>query len=298
MKLIKTYHSSDTITTKCIFKVNESKNEDHVESVFVNYHNKQIICYSTQVGCKGGCKFCYSGIHGEFKRNLTAEELSEQCLYTLEMGKTKHLFSINKPILFSAMGIGDPLDNYENYISHIEELSVRFPGSKFALSTRASNPSDIDCLIDDTRCISDFKLQVSLHTPFEAQRRMLMSTSADLNDIMKACANYIDRTKRNIEFNITLMYDINDSIEHAGEIAHLLQNNFTKDMMQYIKVKINRFNYWDGCEYHGSDMLMINLYINILRQYNINVEFYETDGSDICSACGQLGFNITQKGEN
>ena len=102
-------YSKDNVCRKYIQTTTDNY---RIETSYVDYKNKYIICFSTQVGCNLRCKFCYNGIKCNFKRNLTSEEICNQIENVLREERPNK----DKPILFSAMGIGEPLLNYDNLV--------------------------------------------------------------------------------------------------------------------------------------------------------------------------------------
>lgn len=298
MHLVKSISSADRITTKFVFGTNDGY---LVEAVYVNYENKHIICYSTQVGCNGGCKFCYNGIKRNFKRNLRFREIVDQCLYIygnyIDDQMPEEPDDDDKPILFSAMGIGDPLDNYDEYIASIKHFNSVIPTSrlftgknKFALSTCAPNPRRIYSLIPDTE-LMNFKLQISLHSAFPDQRNELIPMAGNLDEIINAVTSYIVATNRDVEFNVTLMQGINDTPDHAQAIYNSFYKFYRHGVMNHVSVKINKFNQIDGCSLHESDKKTIDSFMNALNLNGIRAEYYETNGADINAACGQLALD-------
>ena len=111
-------NSKDNVSRKY---VQSTIDNYRLETLYVDYKNKHIICFSTQIGCSLGCKFCYNGLKHNFKRNLTKEEICNQIENVIIKEKLKN----NKPILFSAMGIGEPLLNYDNLISALHYLDKK-----------------------------------------------------------------------------------------------------------------------------------------------------------------------------
>lgn len=283
--------SSDNMAVKYLMRTDDLH---YVEATYVDYPNKHIICYSTQIGCHNQCKFCYNGIHPGFVRNLSSGEMINECLYIManRLGG-RHPGEERKPILFSAMGIGDPLDNYDNYITSINYLNTICTEDKirFAMSTCASEPDKIRSLIKSTEGL-DFKLQISLHSPFPDQRHELMPHAGHMRSTLMACDDYINHTNnRDIEFNIILMDGVNDDLEHAEALATLFNTYFKGYVVRsHVRIKINKFNDVEGCMFKGSPMSRIISFIQRLKEHGYSAEYYKTNGSDINGACGQLRY--------
>ena len=159
-------YSKDTISRKY---VQTTADDYRIETLYVDYKNKYIICFSTQVGCNLRCKFCYNGIRHNFKRNLTSKEICNQIENVMNEEKPNK----DKPILFSAMGIGEPLLNYDNLIKAFHILNKKYPNNKFALATTGVNLKNILNLAKDLKDINKFKLTISLHSADEEKRKYL-----------------------------------------------------------------------------------------------------------------------------
>ena len=271
IKIKNVVHSSDKISRKYI---QETENKHRIETLYVDYRNKNIICFSTQIGCNMGCKFCYNGLKNNFKRNLTYSELCEQIENVLRSENIGN----DKIILFSAMGIGEPLLNYDNLVATIHYLNNKYPNSKFALATCGVNLKSILRLSDDLKDIKNFKLTISLHSASDKKRNSIMPVSSDLNSLIKTVKEYKKISGRKVEWNYVLFDGVNDTIEDAKSLFKLLGRD------EYIK--INKFNLVENCDLRGSKN--VDKFISELKKYNMEVEYYETNGEDINAACGQM----------
>lgn len=245
-----------------------------IETLYVNYKNKYIICFSTQVGCNLGCKFCYNGIRHNFKRNLTSDEICEQIENVINKEKPDN----DKPILFSAMGIGEPLLNYDNLVKAFHILNKNYANSKFALATTGVNLKGILNLAEDLKDINKFKLTISLHSADKIKRNYLMPISSNLMQLVETVKKYKEISGREVEWNYVLFNNINDSIEDAQMLFELLGKE------EYIK--INKFNKVEISELSESENKEI--FISKLKDLGMQVEYYETNGVDIDGACGQM----------
>lgn len=220
-----------------------------------------------------GCKFCYNGIKHNFKRNLTAEEITNQ----IENVIKKENPGNDKPILFSAMGIGEPLLNYDNLIKAFHYLNDVYPNNKFALATSEINSENILKLAKDLKNLK-FKLTISLHSANQEKRNSLMPVNIDLTTLVNTVKEYQRISKKEVEWNYVLFDGINDTVLDAKMLFELLgQNEF---------IKINKFNKVENSSLVESRN--INLFISELKKLGMPVEYYETNGSDINGACGQL----------
>ena len=271
IKVTKIYYSKDISTKKYVQKTYDNHK---IETTFVDYINKYIICFSTQIGCNLGCKFCYNGIKHNYIRNLTSQEICDQIENVLEEAKPKN----DKIILFSAMGIGEPLLNYNNLINSFLYLNKKYPNSKFALATTGINLQNIMKLGNDLKDIKEFKLTISLHCANQDKRNDLMPIKVDNKSLIETVKKYQELYYRKVEWNILLFQDINDSEVDAKELYELLGKN------QYIK--INKYNKIPTTNLKESSQ--VDLFISILKNYGMQVEYYETNGDDINAACGQM----------
>lgn len=277
LDIIQVEYSKDNVTRKY---VQQTRDGFRIETAYVDYSNKHIICFSTQVGCNLGCQFCYNGLKHNFIRNLTYYEIVCQ----IENVIIRENISHDKPILFSAMGIGEPLLNYNNLIIAIDYLNEKYPGNKFALATTGINLDNILKLACDLKYI-DFKLTISLHSVDNFKRKMLMPFSGDVEKIIDTVKKYEVMSDRKVEWNYVLFDGVNDSLEDAKLLYDILGN---KEV-----IKINKFNNVDICSLNESKN--IEDFINALRNYGMICEYYETNGADISAACGQMISSHTLK---
>lgn len=271
MKICNVYFSKDKVSKKYI---QNTIDNFRIETSYVNHKNKYIICFSTQIGCNLGCKFCYNGIKHNFKRNLTTVEICEQIENVIKHEKPNN----EKPLLFSAMGIGEPLLNYDNLIDAFYYLNQKYPGSKFALATTGISLKNILRLASDLKDIKCFKLTISLHSANAYKRSYLIPSSKNLVSLVKTVNEYQQISGRNVEWNYVLFNNINDSKTDAKELFKLLG----KDAY----IKINKFNKVEISNLIESQN--VDSFILELKKYGMDVEYYETNGSDIKAACGQL----------
>jgi 23S rRNA (adenine2503-C2)-methyltransferase len=269
------YKSKDNMAIKYQLKLDDN---NIIECLYVDYHNKHIICYSSQVGCIIGCKMCNNGINASFVRNLTTDEIVEQCEIVLKN------IDNSKPILFSCMGIGEPLLNLTNLSNAIIELAIKYPNTKFALATTAVIPEKILELLSNINPIN-IKITISLHASNNEIRNKIIPNLNNIDEILKTRKVYNDNYNRDFEWNYVLLDNINDSEYSAHELSLLLGKD------SYIK--INKFNTIDNCNFKESSPEKIKTFLNILMDNNLNVEQYETNGSDIQGACGQMRIKKT-----
>lgn len=272
MKIFDVLNSSDGLSKKYLQKTND---DYLIETLYVDYSNKHIICFSSQVGCPVGCKFCYSGVNKCYYRNLTSEEIFTQCNNIIG---DLHIHNSNKPILFSCMGVGEPLLNLENVTDAIIKLDNTFQGSKFALATSGAKLHNIDLLGYKLKNIKNFKLTISLHSANPELRNSLIPVCINLDNLVKCVKLYKKSYDREVEWNYVLINNVNDTNIDAMELFLLLGKD------EYIK--INQYNEVEGIDFKKSEH--IQNFINALHNNGMKVEYYETNGSDINGACGQM----------
>lgn len=274
VKISNIAYSKDGVSRKY---VQTTYDNFRIETVFVDHKNKYIICFSTQVGCNLGCKFCYNGLKHNFKRNLTSNEIFSQ----IENVIINEMPNKDKPILFSAMGIGEPLLNYDNVIKVFHILNEKYPNSKFALATTGINLKKILSLAEDLKDINKFKLTISLHSAVKEKRNNLIPIDSDLDSLVKTVKNYKDISHREVEWNYVLFNNINDSVHDAKKLFELLGRD------EYIK--INKYNKVENSNLFDSENK--DIFISTLQSFGMQVEYYEANGADINGACGQMTSN-------
>jgi len=245
-----------------------------IESVVMNYEHGYSICISTQAGCSMGCKFCASTIGGKI-RDLTPGEIEDQIIFA---GKDMGV-RISNVVL---MGIGEPLDNYDNVIKFIKNA-----GHEKGLNIGMRHITLSTCgLVDKMYALADeqlpITLSVSLHAPTDEIRRSIMpvANKYTIEEIIKACKYYIHKTGRRVSFEYTLIKDVNDSKENAKTLAALVKG--MQSHINLIPVNEARKNI------SRSTGVTINVFKDILLQNGVNVTIRRTLGSDINASCGQL----------
>ena len=245
-----------------------------IESVVMNYEHGYSICISTQAGCSMGCKFCASTIGGKI-RDLTPGEIEDQIIFA---GKDMGV-RISNVVL---MGIGEPLDNYDNVIKFLKNA-----GHEKGLNIGMRHITLSTCgLVDKMYNLADeelpITLSVSLHAPTDEIRRSIMpvANKYTIEEIIKACKYYIHKTGRRVSFEYTLIKDVNDSKENAKTLASLVKG--MQSHINLIPVNEARKNI------SRSTGVTINVFKDILAQNGVNVTIRRTLGGDINASCGQL----------
>lgn len=253
---------------------------EHVEAVLLHYHHGYSVCVSTQAGCKMGCKFCASATCG-FGRDLTSGEiLSELCAITRDMRENDPTFRIGHIVL---MGIGEPLDNYDNVLKFIR-LSMHT--DRFGIGARNISLSTCGLVPEIYRLADEnipLTLSISLHAPTDEIRDSIMPINHrhKLGELLQACRDYDSKTGRRISFEYALMEGKNDSVACAEILARLLKG-------LDCHVNVIPINEVPGAPFRKVRENQRELFTNTLEKCKINVTVRRTLGADIEAACGQL----------
>ena len=269
--ILKKQESSDG-TKKYLFDILD---ENAIETVLMEYHHGKSICVSTQVGCKMGCKFCAStGV--KFVRNLSSGEIVEQIL-AVERDENIRISNV----VF--MGIGEPLDNFENVVNAIGILNnqkgLNIGARHISISTSGLVPKIYELADKNLQCT----LSISLHATTDEKRSEMMPVNKTYNieELIKACKYYIDKTNRRISFEYALAKDSNDNLEDAKGLVKLL-----KGMLCHVNlIPINKI---ESGKYTKSTNENIIKFRDYLNEKGIVATIRRELGSDIDAACGQL----------
>lgn len=265
---IETTVQDDSTTVKALLSFSDG---DKVETVIMKHDYGAGLCVSTQVGCSMGCSFCQSG-KLKRRRNLTAGEMTAQVLFMRQYCEIKHI---------SIMGIGEPLDNFENLKDFIEILScpygLAFGGKNITLSTCGLIPqierlSEINC---------QFNLAVSLHAPTDELRSQIMPINKKYGvaELIEAVKEYSGNYGKRIAFEYILLDGINDSTENAVQLAELI-----KGINCY--VNLIPYNETENSEFKRSKNA--DIFFDTLKKSGVNAIFRREFGTGIKAACGQL----------
>jgi 23S rRNA (adenine2503-C2)-methyltransferase len=253
-------------------------NGEYVESVLMSYHHGNTVCISTQAGCRMNCAFCASSLKG-LSRSLAPSEMLSQVL-TTQLDSGEHISNV------VLMGIGEPLDNYDNVLAFLHILTA--PGGMnigqrhISLSTCGL----VDRIYDLMREKLQITLSVSLHAPNDAVRSKIMPVNQKWNvdELLKACRDYIDATGRRISFEYALIDGINDMPECARELG-------TKLRGMLCHVNLIPANEVMERSVKKSTDAKVKHFFDILSDCGITVTVRRTLGSDINASCGQLRYN-------
>lgn len=246
-----------------------------VESVVMQYHHGNTVCISSEVGCPMGCKFCASTIGGLVRR-LEPSELLDQVLFSqLDSG-----LPISNIVL---MGIGEPLDNFDNVMRFLELVN-----SPDGMNIGMRHISLSTCgLVDKIEQLAERDLQltlsVSLHSPDDESRSKIMPVNRrwPVDTLLSACRDYFAKTGRRISFEYTMIDGVSDSPEQAQLLAKKLAG-------MGAHVNMIPLNNVTESGLHTSSRQAIRRFQTILEEHGVTATLRRTLGSDIDASCGQL----------
>ena len=272
LKLVRMQESAFDGTRKYLFELSDG---NLVESVWMKYRHGNSVCVSSQVGCRMGCAFCASTIDG-LERSLLPSEMLDQ-IYAITRDTGERVSNV------VVMGIGEPLDNYENLL-----LFIRLLTDENGLHISQRNVTVSTCgLVPEMKRLADEKLQItlalSLHAAFDEKRKKLMPVANRyaIEELMEACAYYFEKTGRRITFEYALVGGVNDAKEDAEALGGLCRKlNCHVNLIPVNPIKERGFV--------QSDRAAILAFKNKLEKYGINVTIRREMGRDIDGACGQL----------
>ena len=270
-KILKKQESKDG-TIKYLFDVLDG---NAIETVLMRYHHGNSICVSSQIGCKMGCKFCAStGIN--FIRSLTSGEIVEQII-AVEQDTEEKISNV----VF--MGIGEPFDNYDNVVNAIRIINnpkgLNIGARHISISTSGIVPKIYQLAEENIQCT----LSISLHATSNEKRSSMMpvNNAYPLEELMKACKEYIKKTNKRISFEYALAKDNNDNLQDAKELVKLL-----KGMLCHVNlIPINKI---ENGKFDKSSNENIMKFRDYLNDHGIVATIRRELGSDIDAACGQL----------
>ena len=268
-------------TKKYLFELQDG---NIIESVLMRYHHGNSVCISTQVGCRMGCKFCASTLDG-LERNLLPSEMLDE-IYTIQKDIGERVSNI------VLMGSGEPLDNYDNVMKFLKLIS-----DDYGLNISQRNITLSTCgLVPKIYELADSQVQItlaiSLHASEDETRKELMPVAKayKIDEILKACNYYFDKTGRRLTFEYSLVSGINDTVEGAVRLGELLKGiNCHVNLIPVNPIKERDFK--------QSEKQAIEKFKNKLEKYGITVTIRREMGRDINGACGQLrkSYNETKK---
>jgi 23S rRNA (adenine2503-C2)-methyltransferase len=256
-------------TKKYLFPTGQNK---FIETAMIPDDDRKTVCVSSQVGCKMGCLFCMTAKQG-FQGQLSAGEIVNQIRSIPECREVSNIVY---------MGMGEPFDNLEQVLKSLEILTSEWG---FAMSPRRITVSTIGIIPGMLTFLekSDAHLAVSLHTPFDDERKRLMPVQVayPIADVVREIKSWDFGRQRRVSFEYIVFKGLNDSARHVTELARLLNG---------IKCRINliRFHPIPGTPLEGTDEQTLQLFKDKLNDKGILTTVRASRGQDIYAACGLL----------
>lgn len=277
VKLLETYESKIDFTKKYLFELNDG---NIIEAVFMEYDDRKTICISSQVGCRMGCTFCASTKNG-LVRHLSASEIIDE-VYELERLNG----DINNIVI---MGIGEPLDNFNNITKFIEiitdEKGRNLSHRSITLSTSGLTPKIYE--LADTGL--DVNLAVSLHYPTDEQRKEYMPVARkyNINGLLKATDYYLDKTKRRVSFEYVVIDGVNNGDVDVENLTKLMRG-------KNVHINLIPLNPIEEFKHGKTSKKVINDFKDKLSKNGLNATIRYSMGQDIDASCGQLRNNYAR----
>ena len=262
----------DKLTKKYLFKLED---DNYVEAVLMIHDYGLSVCVSSEVGCNMGCKFCESGRLKKI-RNLESYEMVEQILLIEEEVKKR----ISSVVI---MGIGEPLDNYDNVMDFIKIINdakgIAIGARHITLSTCGIIPKIKELMKEELQ----INLAISLHAPNNGLRDKLMPVNKAYNikELIKTIKEYTDITNRRVTIEYVMLKGVNDNPTQAQELASLLKG-------MNIYVNLIPYNETSHIEFKKSPIENIEKFYDILKKQGLTVTTRKEFGGKIDAACGQL----------
>lgn len=255
-----------------------------VETVVMCYKYGNTVCISTQVGCRQGCAFCASTIGGLI-RNLEPSEMLDEVLFSqIDSG-----LPISNIVL---MGIGEPLDNYDNVIKFLK--LVNHPdGMAIGMRHISLSTCGLTEKIDKLAALNlQLTLSISLHAADDETRTKLMPSNRDrgVDEIVSASKHYFEKTGRRISFEYAMIDGVNDTPEHARRLAERAKQCGAH-------VNLIPLNLVEERTFKPSHTKTLKNFIKILDDNGVNSTVRRKLGSDVEASCGQLRRKVASKGD-
>ena len=278
LKMLRKQVSSMDGTIKYLWELPDG---NAVETVVMQYRHGNTICISSQVGCRQGCAFCASTIGGLI-RGLESSEMLDEVLYSERESGMK----ISNIVL---MGIGEPLDNFDNVIRFLrlvnhpdgENIGMRHISlSTCGLTERFDELADLNLQLT---------LSVSLHAPDDETRSRIMPANRGrgVEQLISACSRYYEKTGRRISFEYAMIDGVNDTPYHAKLLAQ-----HAKRVCAH--VNLIPLNHVEERQFAPSTPEHMKAFIRVLEEAGVNVTLRRRLGSDVDASCGQLRKKVAE----
>ena len=271
-KVLRKQVSAEDGTIKYLWELQDGH---AVETVVMRYRHGNTVCISSQVGCRQGCAFCASAIGG-LVRDLTPSEMLDEVLFSeKDSGLT-----ISNIVL---MGIGEPLDNFDNVMRFLELINSA-QGRNIGMRHISLSTCGLTERFDDlAKRDLQLTLSVSLHAPDDETRTKIMPANRGrgVDELFSQCARYYEQTGRRISFEYAMIDGVNDTPYHAKLLAKRV-----KPLAAH--VNLIPLNHVDERSFEPSKPENLKKFIHILSSEGINVTVRRKLGSDVDASCGQL----------
>ncbi len=256
-------------TKKYLFTTSNGK---FIEAAYIPDRDRATLCVSSQVGCKMGCLFCMTGKQG-FQGNLSSNEILNQIISLPEREKLTNLVY---------MGMGEPFDNLQEVLKSLEILTSE---EGFGWSPKRITVSTVGIIPGMKEFLQKSKchLAISLHTPFDDERRKLMPVEHvyPLKEVLSEIKSFDFGLQRRVSFEYIVFKNLNDTPRHVQEMARILNG---------IRCRVNliRFHPVPGTPLEGSDDATVQTFKDALNVKGILTTIRASRGQDIYAACGLL----------
>jgi len=267
--------SEDGFTRKYLYRLSD---HSAIETVLMEYDQRQTVCISSQVGCALGCSFCATGNMG-YTRNLNRGEIIEQVLKSAAVVKL-HGYELTNVVF---MGMGEPFHNYENVLSSIKVLNdsqgFGMGMRRFTISTVGIVPAIRKFALEGTQ----INLAISLHAADDQLRSSILpvNNKYPIRELMSACDFYLGETNRRITIEWALIEGVNDSPEQAEKLSTLLQDK----LFHVNLIQLNPVEHYPG---QPSRDQSASEFQKVLLRAGIPCTIRLRRGVDIQAGCGQL----------
>ena len=261
-------------TIKYLYRLQDG---NHVETVLMEYSYGTSICVSTQVGCKMGCNFCASTIAG-FRRNLEPSEILLQ-IYESERNSGRKISSV------VLMGIGEPLDNFDNVLKFLDLISSPDGNGLSLRHVTVSTCGIVPKIYELSKLKLGLTLAISLHASDNTSRSKTMpiNNRYHIEDLISACKDYVSKTGRRITFEYAIIDGVNSSFDDAKRLSNLIKGiNCHVNLIPVNKVAERNYS---------TQMKTVQSFKDTLEKFGVNATIRRTLGSDINASCGQLRRN-------
>ena len=260
----------------------ELRDGNAIETVVMSYQYGNTVCISSQVGCRQGCAFCASTIGG-LVRSLSASEILDEVLFSqLDSGK-----KISNIVL---MGIGEPLDNFDNVMRFLELVNDPLGMNSSMRHITLSTCGLVERFDDLAGLDLQLTLTVSLHAPDDETRSRIMPANRGrgVDELMEACRRYYQKTGRRISFEYAMIDGVNDTEYHARELVRRARQCGAH-------VNLIPLNHVEEREFKPSTQGHMKAFMKILDEGGVNYTVRRTLGSDVDASCGQLRRKMEKK---